>query len=120
MKRPKVMLATLGAILALLMLLGCASGVPEGPPAIRGKILSVSNTGDEVTAILVAGPIAEGTTFDRAALSITDNTRILNESDVEVGAEMLEAGTRVEVWVTGPVRESYPVQADADVIRIIE
>jgi len=120
MKRHIVTYTVVGALVATLVLVGCTSGVPDDAPAIRGKIISVSRTGDEVTAILVAGSIADGTTFDRASLSITDATRVLSVTDDEVGAKTLSEGMRVEAWVTGPVRESYPVQADADVVKILE
>lgn len=119
MKRHIVMLATL-TLLALFLVAGCSAPGPSGDPAIRGTIASVSEGPDGITGILVEGPIANGTTLDKAALTITEKTRVLSASDEKVDAGTLETGMRVEVWTTGPVRESYPVQADADVVRVLE
>lgn len=118
MRRDIALFAVL-ALLTVALLTGCAAPTPSGDPAIRGTISSVSEDPDGVSGILVEGPVADGTTLDKAALSITDKTRVLSASDEEVDAATLTQGMRVEVWVTGPVRESYPVQADADVVRIL-
>jgi len=118
MRRDIATLAIL-TLLAAALLTGCSAPTPSGDPAIRGTISSVSEGPDGIAGILVEGPIADGTTLDKAALSITDKTRILSASDEEVGADALGVGMRVEVWVTGPVAESYPVQADADIVRIL-
>lgn len=32
----------------------------------------------------------------------------------------LRSGTEVEVWITGPVRQSCPIQADPDTIVALE
>lgn len=119
MKRDIAILAAL-TLLATALLVGCASAVPDEAPAIRGTISSVSEGPDGITGILVEGPVADGTTLDKAALSITDSTKVLSASDEPVDADTLSIGMRVEVWITGPVRESYPVQADADIVRILD
>lgn len=119
MKRDIAILAAL-TLLAVALLTGCASAVPNEAPAIRGTISSVSEGPDGVSGILVEGPVANGTTLDKAALSITGSTKVLSANDESVDADTLATGVRVEVWITGPVRESYPVQADADVVRILD
>jgi len=119
MKRHIVMLATL-TLLTLVLVVGCSAPGPSGDPSIRGTVSSVSQTPDGITGILVEGPIADGTTLDKASLSITDKTRVVSASDEKVDADTLATGMRVEVWITGPIAESYPVQADADIVRILE
>jgi hypothetical protein len=37
----------------------------------------------------------------------------------EVGFVALQAGQRVEVWITGPVAESFPMQATAEFVVIV-
>ena len=113
-------IAALTALTLTLALSGCTAKTPAADPAIRGTIQSVSQTDAGVAAILVAGPLADGTTLDKAMLSITDETRVLSSIDEPLGSDALATGLRVEVWITGPVRESYPVQAEADVIRLLE
>lgn len=108
------------AMLAAFALIGCSGNTPSADPAIRGNISSISRTPDGVGAILVEGPIADGTTLDKAALAITADTQVVSAAGKDVDPETLEVGMRVEVWITGPVRESYPVQADAAVIEILE
>jgi len=113
-------IAALTALTLTLALGGCTAKTPATDPAIRGTIQSVSQTDAGIGAVLVAGPLADGTTLDKAMLSITDETRVLSAAEEPLEPDVLEAGMRVEAWITGPVRESYPVQADADVIRLLE
>jgi hypothetical protein len=86
-------------------------------------------------ALLVTGSLAgctapkppetapEGFEFDKASLTITKDTEILkpvgNGYQVVTLEEPIE-GLFVDAWVTGPVRESYPVQADADVVVLLD
>ncbi len=63
------------------------------------------------------------TEFDKASVSVMKKTKIT--SIISGGQEKLEfkdltLGDRVEVVFTGPVMESYPVQATADSITVIE
>lgn len=113
------MIATALTVLALTLVTGCSGAVPDGPPSIRGTITSVSFSQAGVGSILVEGPVADGTTLDKAALSINGDTSIIDASNSPLDAGDLETGMRVEAWITGPVRESYPVQADADTVRVI-
>ncbi len=106
------------AVLALALVTGCSGAVPDGPPSIRGTITSVSFSQGGVGSILVEGPVADDTTLDKAALTITEGTKVIDASNKPFDAEGLKAGMQVEVWITGPVRESYPVQADADTVRV--
>jgi hypothetical protein len=59
-------------------------------------------------------------TCDRASVTITGATRVFavieGQDPVPVDYLALRVGGQVEVWFTGPVAESYPVQATADVV----
>ena len=71
---------------------------------------------------LIEGPIADGTRFDRAAVRITGETRIWEQQGSEhraVAVDALATGQRVEARFSGPVADSYPVQATAAEIIIL-
>lgn len=76
-----------------------------------------------VGSILIEGEIEEDTGFDKAFVRITDETRIFEQvggERREVTFAALAVGQRVEAQFTGPVAESYPVQATASRIVILE
>ena len=107
---------------------------PEPPPVdivekidIRGTISSSElidiEDGSTMTRILVEGEIAPDTNVDRALVSIAPSTLILQAADDEgreLTARDLEAGMAVEVRFSGPVMESYPVQATAEFVVIVD
>jgi len=88
-------------------------------PGIRGLITEI-NFGNGNVSILVEGNIEEDTQFDKALARITDDTMI-QKDDLSRLFEIkdLKVGDRVEVYFTGPVAESYPVQGTASIVRII-
>jgi beta-N-acetylhexosaminidase len=89
---------------------------------IRGEIQKIStDQNGKITSIFVEGKIEKDTGHDKASISITEKTKIY-EADGKKKLELnsLKEGTKVEVVFEGPVRESYPVQADAKTIRIIK
>ena len=61
----------------------------------------------------------DDTLYDSAIITISSDTKILKENE-ETEIEVLEEGLIVEVTFDGPVAESYPVQATAKEITIIE
>lgn len=46
------------------------------------------------------------------------STQLLHQGEGVVDTTQLRVGQRVKVWFTGPVMESYPLQATAGVIAI--
>lgn len=109
-----------------LLLLGCtAETAPTPNPAIRGSITSrnAGSGGDRVGSILVEGQIEQDTSFDKASIAITGETNIFEQVGQErrpATFEALQVGRQVEAWFTGPVAESYPVQATASNIVILK
>jgi len=115
-------LATVLALSMTLALTGCLPGPPDEPPSIRGTITTVTLGSDGLGSILVEGPIANGTTFDKASVRVIEDTEILLKGADGWGRfafDGLAEGDTVEVWFTGPVAESYPVQATAGTLVLI-
>jgi hypothetical protein len=54
----------------------------------------------------------------KAVLRVTESTRILHRSGAAVSLSDFRVGKRVRAWVTGPIMESYPVQATASAVVI--
>jgi len=101
--------------------------VPDVTPQrgfdIRGSITTFEEGGDRLLArLLIESEIVDRDTgYDQAWVEITDETLIQRsgqEAEEMVGA--LEPGVRVQVVFDGAVRESYPVQAVAGFVVILE
>lgn len=59
---------------------------------------------------------------DKASVTIDRGSQILRdagEGHVEAGFDAFQAGQLVQVWFSGPVAESYPVQAGAKAVVIL-
>ena len=101
----------------------CApTSLPEEPPSIRGQITSItpSEKGSE-GSVLIEGAKESDTEYDKASVRITTDTQIF-DADGNPGLSFgdLETGMRVEAWFTGAVAESYPVQALAETVRVLQ
>lgn len=114
-------------VLALLGLFGCrAGGVSEEQVDIRGTIIALSPAeagGEVLGSFLVEGRIEQDTEYDRAVVRVTADTEVLIQrgGGRRLGSFAdLAVGQRVEVAFTGPVAESYPVQATAGRVVVLE
>ena len=118
-------------IALMTLLLGCGPfGAGErGQVDIRGNITSIHRADTQsqeksiMGSILIEGAIEEDTQFDKASVTITEETRIFEQEGQErhqVTFDALQVGQRVEARFTGPVMESYPVQATAREIVILK
>jgi hypothetical protein len=121
-RRATVVLASAVALLATVLLAGCGSRVPSDPPAISGTIAAVTrNDSGNAGSILIEG---SGSIGDKASLEIGGTTPVLRVAkDGSVSSATfaeLKIGMRVNAWIDGPVRESYPVQGTASVVAIVE
>lgn len=117
-------------VASLALVVGCTSaGTPvETSADIRGTITDLFRpepsvaAGDMIGSLLIEGVIEEDTDFDRAFVSVTEETQIfeqVGQSRRPVDFEALAVGQRVEARFLGPVMESYPVQATAAEIVIL-
>lgn len=117
-------LVLLTSALALAALAGCAKlAPPKGGPSIRGVITTITPGEGNLGSILVEESSPQGLSFDKASLAITKDTKLLRgvaDAYERIAFANLRKGALVEVWITGPVRESYPVQADADTLVVLE
>lgn len=105
--------------ISMLMLSGCTK---EEPVSIRGEITSLQRDyiHDRIRgSILVEGEQTEDTSYDRASVRLTKDTIYVNDNNKKITIEDLKEGQIVEIWFTGSVAESYPVQATAAKVKII-
>ena len=100
------------------------AGPKEGKVDIRGFVKDVrKGDGKILTVILIEGTRDKDTSQDKASVKITRATKLVRAGAKDRRAatvDDLKAGVRVEVIFTGPVAESYPVQATAGEVRILE
>ncbi len=99
---------------------------PVAPPKadIRGKIESLAGLKAKglVGSIRVEGDKEKDTDYDKAAVRLTTATKFYEWKDGKKKAAKfadLKVGTRVQCVFTGPVAESYPVQATASEVLIL-
>ena len=90
------------------------SAANAAPPAAEASITGIV-TAVEASRILVEERPDERWGSLKASVRI-DGARILRRSGGTAPASEIVVGQRVSVWFTGPVAESYPVQARAGTI----
>ena len=89
---------------------------------ITGTIIDTPGKLDESIAIHIKEDLIPGVpqAFGEAMVFISDQAVIyINNKEVSLTSSLFQVGMRVEVKFTGPVAESYPVQAEAKFIRIL-
>jgi hypothetical protein len=90
-------------------------------PHVRGTIMDIITHEGNISSIFVEGKREEDTTYEKAYVGITEQTRIFIKrgSHYEVTtASELQEGKNVEVLFIGSVQASDPVQAIATEIVI--
>lgn len=122
-------LILLAALIGLLFMTACApaGSTPTLEADIRGAVTSLTRAdpsagGDVLGSLLVEGALEADTGFDRASVTVTAQARIFQQEGTTyraVGFDALRVGQRVQARFTGPVAESYPVQATAEEIVIL-
>jgi hypothetical protein len=92
-------------------------------PDLRGTITEVYVQGQNVKGLFVEGKKEANTSYDRARVGITGDTRIFAKQQreyVTIAAIELRVGQVVEVLFTGPILTSDPVQANAQEIAVVK
>lgn len=89
------------------------AAIPRTMPSIVGQVTAI-----DLPTIVVEEKPTEPHGSDKARVRITDGTHVLRRGEGVVGATELRVGQQVKVWFTGPVMESYPLQATAGAIVI--
>src|SRR5262245_41483966 len=121
----------LASLLILALGVSLAPGNEKKPEKadIRGLITRVAEANKEARqkgnlgTILVEGYKEPTTQYDKASVRVTDKTRITLRFGPEKknwGFEDLKKGRKVQIIFIGPVAESYPVQATAKEIVVLE
>ena len=103
------------------LVISCASQAPRVPseaPSIEGRVTALNRGGDRIGSIRVEANPSETSGSDKAVVYITQATEIVRGDSARADFAALAEGQWVRVWFTGPVRESYPVQADAALVQI--
>jgi beta-N-acetylhexosaminidase len=119
-------------LLALMFTAACflegAQSLSSSRINVRGAITRITRAGEEgrskaLARVLIEGVKEPDTQVDKAVVDVTAETRFfIKQSGESKPTELatLKEGQRVEALFTGPVRESYPVQATAAEITILE
>jgi beta-N-acetylhexosaminidase len=117
-------------IFILFIIIGCNYSISNyGKEAhIRGNITNIYKTTeykteDIIGSILIEGSIEKDTEYDKASVTITKETRIFESKNgklIKVSFGSLKLNQRVQALFTGMVAESYPVQARAEELVILE
>jgi beta-N-acetylhexosaminidase len=81
-------------------------------------VTAINQTGERTGTIRVEERPTESAGSAKAVVRITASTEILRADSVRAEFQSFVVGQWVRVWFVGPVRESYPVQADAATIII--
>lgn len=93
---------------------GRHAGIPADAPSIRG-VVTAREAPDRIR--VEADPaVVSGS--DKAVVALAPTTRIVHRDGRSGAASDLGVGREVSVWFAGPVRESYPVQADAGTVVV--
>lgn len=115
----------IGIVFSLVWILTITYARTHGAADVRGVITQISQSEGEkniLGRILIEGAKEKDTKVDKANVTVTTQTKLFNEQDGErkpVAFDDLKEGQQVEARFTGPVRESYPVQATADEVTIL-
>jgi beta-N-acetylhexosaminidase len=109
------------ALLLLAVAVGCsgAAGPPETETDFTGFITEIY-PGDPGQ---ILAEFDNGEWVDKYVVTIKDDTEIfrqVGEDYLEADFGALETGQAVEIWFSGPVKESFPMQVDAAQVVILE
>ena len=117
----------LGAAAVTLVFAACDDSeedIETTNPDIRGEVTNLTEgTGETLGTILIEGEIEADTSYDKASVRIDEDTRIyelLDGEPVSASFDEIRVGFTVEAWFEGPVAESYPVQAYARQVLILD
>lgn len=96
-----------------------APKVPDDPPSIAGRVTAVQQSGERIGSIRVEERPADAAGSAKAVVRITQGTTVVGVAQTgSANFNVFRVGQWVRVWFVGPVRESYPVQANAATIVI--
>lgn len=115
------MRSLLSWVAVLILAVACttrSTELPSEPASIAGRVTAVHLETGRTGVIRVEANPEQSAGSDKAAVRVTKSTTVRGPASSDAEAAELKVGQWVRVWFTGPVRESYPVQADAGTIII--
>ncbi|HET6498301.1 MAG TPA: DUF3221 domain-containing protein [Coriobacteriia bacterium] len=101
---------------------GCAARVPpETEPTIRGVITQITPGQEAGGLILVVWHDSLGEQYELDSISarVEETTDVFDRDGNAIEFADLEVRDVVDLWVTGPIAESYPPQGGADAVRVV-
>jgi hypothetical protein len=108
------------APIALLVALACAPNggpLPNDAPYMTGTITAMGRVAEGWSVRVEERP-QDVSGSAKGVFRVGDRTDVRRAAGGRARAEDLREGQRVRVWVSGPVAESYPVQAGARTVII--
>jgi hypothetical protein len=105
---------------SLLVLLACAPNggpLPNDAPFMTGTITGIGRIAEGWSVRVEERP-QDVSGSAKGAFRVGERTDVRRHTGGSARPDDLREGQRVRVWVTGPVAESYPVQAQARLIVI--
>jgi hypothetical protein len=121
-----VLLAGALLVVAFLFITGCSLSNIGTKADIRGNITNITKNIEDkniVGSILIEGNLERDTKYDKASVTITRQTHIFeykNKKFIKADFASFKIGQKVQTLFTGQVLESYPVQAKAIEVVILE
>jgi hypothetical protein len=111
--------ALIAAVAVGVVLLNSSEAPPSTTPGITGAITTLQRATDGTISMLVeGGEQPPGAVSDKAMVTVDDKTKVYDQQGDRVEASVLAVGQNVDVWFTGPVAESYPVQGGAAYVQL--
>ena len=106
---------------AMLLASGCSPvsspRMPADPASIAGRVTAVTRSGERIGSIRVEERPSDVSGSAKASVRVVQGTNVLRDGN-RVDFDALQVGQWVRVWFTGPVAESYPVQATGGTVSI--
>lgn len=100
-----------------------ATSPPDTAPDVSGTVTQVDTDAEGLGTVLVEEDPARDSGDTKIAFRVTADTTILREADgghEPAALADVAVGATVSAWSTGPVAESYPMQATAGTIVLHE
>lgn len=101
---------------------GAGDEPPDEEPYLTGKVVSLQKTGASGSIHLRGRPGNGGE--PEAVATVSGEVPLVRETGAgafeAVSFDDIAEGDTVSLWITGPVRESFPVQVDASFIAVQE
>jgi hypothetical protein len=109
-----------GRLLLLVSLAACSqmTSIPAGEASIEGRVTAVVRSGERIGSIRVETVPSDESGSPKAVARITQASVVRDASGEPADFNALAVGQWVRVWFTGPVAESYPVQANAQFVVV--